>query len=396
MKFTCSSSNLQKAVSIVEKAIPSRTPIPILENMYLSIQDQTLFLRGNDLEIAIEYTLPINASEPGSILIKSKTLSSMLGKLQNKTLDFSKNDAFEVHISAETVNFNVSGIDVAEYPDFPKINAGLEFRLSIASLKEMIKHTLFCVSSDEKKSHLNGIFLKSESGQLTCVSTDGYRLALYQLKPESFVPDFTVIIPQKTLADFQKILQVVDFSEDVLLSVSEKQVSFRMGSIVLISRTIESKFPDYTKVIPKMPSQSVLISRRAFFDACERASIVASEANNVVSLLVGMDTVIMTSRASSMGSFYEELKLSRQMGNDVIRVVFNVHLVLDALKHMDSDDVKVSCNDGLSPCIFEPSTGSDYFYVVMPIKTNEFQEEKTEPHVYQSVESVSHAEEIME
>ncbi len=379
MKFGCQNTLLQKAVNIVEKSVPTRTSIPILENIYLSVDNQELTLRGNNTEIGIEYKIPVqNVEVTGSVLVKSKTLSSILSKFSDQFLTITVDSQNKMKIMGENVDFDLLCMPVSEYPVFPEITQGETFSFKIAELKEIFSRTLFSVSTDETKQFLNGILFKGVESVLHGVSTDGYRLALKKMPMEG-LKDFESIIPFKALNELNKIIGVMDNEQSVQMIISMRQVAFVWDKFIMISRVLEGKFPDFKQVLPQAPQNAFYISRRALLDACERANIIATFSNNVVRMNLTDDQVSIRSNASAMGDFFESMKLSRLAGTGEARVSFNVKLLLDALRNMDSDDVKMSFNDGLSPCLLEPVSGGDYLYVVMPIRTNDFHEAPVAP-----------------
>ena len=163
MKFLCQSSKLQRGIGVVEKAVSSRTTLPVLENIFFEVKGKNLILRGNDLEVGIEFVMPVDdVSAEGKVLVKAKTISSIVSKLQNQSLDFQASEDGKVVIRAGRVDYNLLGMKVDEYPEFPSVESGLKVVLKVGELKELIKHTIFAVSFDETKQFLNGILVKSE------------------------------------------------------------------------------------------------------------------------------------------------------------------------------------------------------------------------------------------
>jgi DNA polymerase-3 subunit beta len=374
MKFGCQSSLLQKAVNIVEKAVPERTSVPVLENIYLSLHNNELTLRGNNMEIGIEYKIPVENMEiPGTVLVKAKTISSILSKLSNQVVTISVDSNFKMKITGENVDFDLLCLSVEEYPIFPEIQSGDTISIKISDLREMLARTLFSVSTDETKQFLNGILFRSFDSILHLVATDGYRLALKKTAMES-LGDMELIVPFKALNELNKIIQGLEPDSVMTVSVSQRQLSFSMDNFLMVSRVLDGKFPDFRQVLPQNPQHAFYVSRRALLDACERANIIATFSNNVIRVSLNDEAIAIRSNASAMGDFFESMKLSRLAGNGESRISFNVKLLLDALRNMDSDDVKISFNDGLSPCLLEPVSGGDYLYVVMPIRTNDYQE----------------------
>ncbi|NBV41554.1 DNA polymerase III subunit beta, partial [bacterium] len=231
------------------------------------------------------------------------------------------------------------------------------------------------VSFDETKQFLNGILAKFESGVLNFVATDGYRLALKRLSVGSDGGDFSLIIPFKAMSELNKILVGFDDQKVVSFNVTESQVSFSVDDFLLISRVIKGQFPDFRQVMPKHSDNLFVVSRSAMINASERAFIIASVSNNVVRLTFTDHSLVIRANAASMGEFCEELDVKRNQGEGEVKIAFNVKLVLDGIRGIDSDDIRIEFNQGTAPCVVRSVNDEDYLYIVMPIRTSDFQDD---------------------
>ncbi len=373
MKFTCDSDEFKTGISVVEKAISSRPSMPILDNIYFELGNEQLCLRGNDLEIGIEQVIPIsNVESTGKVLLKAKTISHIVSKMNKQTVCFSAIDG-SVNIKSEQADFDLLGLAPDDYPVFPDVQDGVDVQLSVGDIKDLIKHTLSSVSTDDTKQFLNGILMKSEADKIFFIATDGYRLSL---KTQNMVPveqGFSVIAPSKAVSELYKIIQNIEESQPVKMTISERQISFKVGQFLLVSRVIQGQFPDYQQVVPKETQYKFSISRRALLDACDRASIIAASANQVVRLQFEQDKMRLMASATGLGDFKEELNIQRLSGEGNINVAFNVKLILDAIKILDADEVTLSFSSELSPCKLEVVDDEMYLYIIMPIRTSDFQ-----------------------
>ena len=361
-------------MGIVDKAIPVRTSMPILENMLIELNSGELKLTGNDLEIGIQNSIRIeNESTNGSVLVKSKILLSILSKLQNQTVQISVDENNSMSLKSENVDFDILCSSKEGYPEFPSLSTDISFDVKVSELRDLIKHTIFSVSMDETKQFLNGILIKNEGNDLFFVSTDGYRLSLKKHTLESIEKEFYVIVPYKAMNELNKIIQVLEPDKIVQVKLSDTQVSFALDSFLMISRIINGKFPDYNQVLPKQTENIFTLSRRICLEAAERASIIATSSNNVVRFIFEGDKLGIKANAIGLGEFYEEIAITRISGEGEVRVAFDVKLLLEALRNIESDEFKIKCNDGATPFMFEPISEGDYMYVIMPIRANEFQ-----------------------
>ena len=373
MKFDCSVQELTRQVHIVERAISIRTTVAALENIYFELTEGELLLRGSNLEISIESRFPVSHSELGSALLKSKTVSNIVSKLDVGHVFVELESDGKMVIKTDSVEFDLISTDVSSYPVFPSVEDGIQLQLTVEDLLDLIRSTIFAVSFDETKPFLNGVLVKNEGDQLFFVATDGYRLSLKKMSiamPES---DFNVIVPFKALSELSKILHGVDSDSTIFLTISSNQISFKLPNLLFISRVIHGQFPDYKMVIPETVENSFTLSRKVFLDACERASIIASEDNNVVRLTFNDSDVMMQANAASMGEFQETIMLERLEGEGESTIAFNVRLILDSIKNLEMESLKIEFNNGLSPCVVKPVLEQDYTYVLMPIRAAEYQ-----------------------
>ncbi len=377
MKFQCDSQSLQKSVSIVEKAVSPRSPMQVMENIFFELKDGRLTLRGNDMEIGIQNSIPVTSFEgDGRVLIKAKTISSIVSKLGGNQIDVTVDAGNKFIIKAEQVDFDILGTPSDEYPVFPAIESGNRLTLTVQELRTLIRYTIFAVSFDETKQFLNGVLIKNEGSNLVFVSTDGYRLSIRKHPLATPVSDFSVIVPFKALNELNKILGSESADTEVSINISPNQVAFSMGDFKLVTRIIQGQFPDYNQVIPKESVNRFTISRRAFVDASDRSSIIASSSNNVVRYQFTDSLLNITANAPKMGEFKENIPLDRQAGTGTLKVAFNVRLLLDAIKNLEADDVVFSINNELSPCVIRPVNDEWYTYIIMPIRTSDFSEEE--------------------
>ena len=386
MKFKCKGNDLLKGLNIAEKAIPNRSSLPVLENVYLDVSNNQLTLLGNDLEIGIKHSMPIQNQEvEGKLLLKSKTLSNILSKLSNEEITVEADDKNHVKIGTEKVEFDLLGQEVESYPTFPTLEQGNQFSVTCQELKELIKHTLYAVSFDETKQFLNGILFRVEDKSLSFIATDGYRLAIKKLMIDQSIKDCNVIVPYKAMNELNKILQQKKPEDTVQINLSENQVGFVMSDILILTRIIQGQFPDYKQVLPKETNNQYTIDRRSFSDALERGNVIATESNNVVRLGFDDSHLMLKANAISLGDFQESIDVARTTGSGSSNIAFNVKLLLDVVKTVEQSDLVIRFNDELSPCVIQTNESDSFYYIIMPIRTNEFQNQTEEEAVSQAV-----------
>ncbi len=383
MKFSVNRSELTLGVNTVCKAISNRTTLPVLENLFLELDNNKIVMRGNDLELGIEYILPVNVLESSNstgVLVKANTLNEILSKLNSDDVDIELNDQLKCNIKSSAIDFDIHGISVSEYPQFPEIEKDVQFELNSAVLLDLIKHTIFSVSYDETKQFLNGIKIESKANRCDFISTDGFRLSLKYEQFEQELPEFSCIVPYKTMNELSKILTSVK-SDKIKIFLSERQISFKVGTSTIVSRLINGRFPDYKQVLPKNTLFEYKISRQLLLSAADRANIIASHSNFVARFNFTDSMLTISASNSKLGDYVEQLEIQRHLGEREITVSFNIKLLQEALKIIDQQDVVFEINSELSPCVIKPVGDQTYTHILMPIRMSEFSssaEEKEE------------------
>ena len=374
MEFTCKSNEFKEMIQIVEKAVSQKSSVAVLENIYLELTEQKLIFRGNNLEMGIENILPIdNVVSSGNILVKAKTLSSIVSKIDNEHIHIRVDENNKFFIKSGAIDMEINSCSVEDYPVFPTVDAGVKFSIKSNDLIDLIKYTIISVSYDATKQFLNGILIKSEGDQLYFVATDGYRLAL---KKQTILPleqSVNSIIPYKSLLELLKIFQGLSEECSVDVIISDGQVSFKINDFILISRLIQGQFPDFNQVIPQNSSHIYKIKKDDLLAATERASIIASASNNVLRLLFDETQLSKHANAKGLGEFKEDVVIERLKGDSQIKIAFNVRLVLDVLKVVSTDYITVHLNNELSPCRIMEDGNENFSYIIMPVRTADYQ-----------------------
>jgi DNA polymerase-3 subunit beta len=377
MEFTCDKKELQLGVSIVEKIVTTRSTLPVIGNILFEASKGGLRLSANNLEIGIELGLKASVTKEGSLLLPAKTLSGIVSKLPEGSIGFKLNENGTMRISYDQSNFNLHSLPSDEFPSLPKVKDGKSFSVDPELFVSMIKHTIFAASGSEEKYVLTGVLLEvgkagqaGDNSNLRLVATDGYRLAKrgekVDLKGEAMV---SAIVPARALLELAKVLEGKD--GDVLkVTVSPDQISFRYADVYLVSRLIQGQFPDYRQVIPKKSSTRVLLNTREFLRAAERAAVIASGSANVTSFEVKAGKMYLSANTPDVGNVTEVLNAEIK-GGEKARVSFNIRLITDVLNVIATEKVAVELGEGLSPGVIKPEDGTEYVYIVMPIRTQE-------------------------
>jgi len=364
MKIICSKENLLEGINVVQKAVSTKTTLPILEGILLEA-DEKLKMTGNDLEIGIECYVEADVRKKGSIVLSSRMFGDIIRRLPNSEVMIEVKENNSVSIECENSLFEIKGIAPEGFPAIPSVNKENGIKMSQRVIKDMIKQTIFAVSTDENRPILTGSLFEYRSGKFTIVSIDGYRLALRMMPTESETEDRNLVIPGKTLNEIAKIIQAVD--EDLFIYTTDNQILFDMGNCILVSRLLEGEYLNYAGIIPKEHETKVTVNTKELLACFERASLVITndERRYPVRLNVSDDKIVITSN-TEVGNVREEIRT--EMEGRELEISFNPRYFVEALRVIDNEMVNIYFTTSIGPCTVKPLQGEEFAYLVLPIR----------------------------
>jgi DNA polymerase III subunit beta len=365
MKFICKRTDLAHGVQTVLNAVSNRNTLPILSNILFELEEDLLRLTTTDLEVSIKCQIPAHVTEPGSITIPAKRLSEIVRELPDSDVTVSVSDNSLVTLSCEKSLFKINGLPKDDYPVLPKSKNEKGFNLSKKELHEMIKRTVFSVSTDETRYVLNGVLFTVDDNIMRMVSTDGHRLALIEQKLEKTpTQKFNYIVPSKALQELSKIL---DDEGEINIQLNENQIIFSNDEVILMSRLIDGQFPNYNQVIPKDTDKNIDCQTDVLLSATRRVALMASDKSSSVKYTMSNNKLLITANTPEVGEAQEEMEIEYTGEN--ISVAFNAKYVLDVLKNIGSKDCVIGLSTSLNPGVFTPkSEDKKYVCIVMPMR----------------------------
>ena len=365
MKIVCSKENLVEGINIAQKAVASKTTLPVLEGILLEGGDQ-LKLTGNDLEIGIECFVEADIRQKGSVVLNCKMFGDIIRRMPEAEILIEVKENNLVIIECENSYFELKGLSSSGFPAIPEIKKDNTFKISQKILREMIRQTIFSVSIDENRPILKGSLLECKGGDINLVSIDGFRMAVRKNEIEGIVREFSVVIPGKTLNEIAKILQPVD--EEVVIYNSHNQILFDLGACKVVSRLLEGEYLNYRSIIPKEFETKALVSTKDILSSLERASLITmDERRYPVKFLIGENKIIITSN-TELGAVREEVKVSTEGGS--LDIGFNPRYFIDALKVIEDEKIEIYFTSNIGPCTIKPVDGKEkYAYMILPIRT---------------------------
>lgn len=366
MLITCNTSELNKAIQTAQRAIVSKPSTPIFSCIHLLAQNNQLTIQAMDLNMAISCTIDANITEPGEIVVSAKHISELVRKLTAETVTITKSqDNKTIKVTSGKADYQLLLMNEDDYPKFPTVDGKKSLTIEDTKIKELIKKTIFSCSSDDARPLFTGILVEAKDDKLTFVGTNTHRLAVKSL-PQPTEEPLSMIIPSKVLNEISRNL-VSDVPQEVKISLLNNQIMVVIDDVIIVSRLIEGKFPDYNKVIPAKFAVKCSVKAKELASAVERVALFSTEGDySTVKMSIAQGQMLLTSSSADVGTGKEVLDCTTE--GDALNVAFNAKYLLDILKNVESEEVLLSMNTSLSPvCITTPEE-DNYIYIVTPVR----------------------------
>lgn len=371
MKFVVKKEDLYNGIKIVERATSVKALQPVLMNILIETIDKaTIKLIATDLDYTVIAEVDAQVEEEGKITLPSKTLNEIVSKLGDKLVTFEMNEGeTTVNITCQNSKFDIIGISASEFPDeFLDIQVREEegFDIEIKPLAKAVKQAGFAAATYEASNLLSGIVCDISSNIMEIASTDGNRLARVRESIDNKDNHAKqLIIPSKTLNEFIKMTSFLD--EDVVrIYTEDSKLIIKSEKTITVSRLLSGQFPKYNMLIPQESPKEAMVDGSLMTSALERVAIMVNEKTCIVKLEFSHNNLKLTADTPDSGKSEENLEIDYE--GEELTIAFNYKFVLEALKNIDSDIVKVGLNTPLSATMFRPDNDEDYVCLIMPVQ----------------------------
>ncbi len=370
VKLSVMQENLARGLSVVSRAVSSRSTLPVLANVLLRTEDAGLKLTATNLEIGITYWVPGKIETDGATTVPARLLTDLVSSLPaSEKVDLELQGADTLHLRCGRFATHVKGIDADEFPTIQTAGERPTTRVSQKVLKQALEEVIFAAASDEARPILTGVLAKFEGSKLTLAAADNYRIAVRTIEVLDPVEAASVVIPARALAELARILSDTDDPVELVLAQARNQVLFHLEGIDLVSRLIDGQFPNYQTVLPATHATRAELDREELLRAVRPAALIASSSANIVKLQVGGDEgggVVVTATAD-VGDYTGDVEATIE--GDPTTIAFNARYLNDVLGNVQADRFALELNGPLSPGVFRPVGDDAYVHVVMPVRT---------------------------
>ena len=370
MKFICDKEKLLKAINSVTKAVAIRTTMPILEGILIQTNDNDIKFTCYDLELGIEYIInDCKVTEQGATVVNAIMFSEIIRKLPDTEIKIEVNDKNLLVIECEGSLYKLATMNPEEFPELPEINVENSVVIEQNVLKDMIRKTIFAISTEENRPIFTGSLFEVKNNKLNVVAVDGFRLAWKNKFLQEKTNDFTAVIPGRTLTEINKIM--TDSFDMIKIGIAKNQALFELENCKIVTRLLDGEFLNYASVIPEKWETRIRVNRSILANCFERISLISSssiEKEKKYPVKVEVDVgKIVISCTNQTGDAKEELFVNTEGKN--LEAGFNPKYFLDVFRNIDDEEVYIDFGTSISPCIIRSvEEEGDYKYMILPIR----------------------------
>ncbi len=367
MRFTIAREKLQEGLAAVAASIPAKTTLPVLANILVETTERGIRLSGTDLDIAVSTEVTADVETPGAITIPAKKLSEIARELPPAPVKIAAAGEQRITLECGRSRFKLLGLPRDEFPTFPSVRFNESWRVKSGDLQKLIAATSFAVSSEESRPILNGVLWELRPEFMRMVATNGHRLSKMELPIASSGGQTSdLIVPPKALDQIRRLFPA---DEELEIARGDNHLGFRSPMTSVFTRLIEGPYPNYDQVIPKDNEKIAIIDRIALTGALKRMSVIASDQTHRIKLSFTSGMLKFAVQTPDLGEAQDELPV-RYTG-DQLDIGFNAAYLLEILRYMPTDEVKLTFKAPERAATIEPEAWDDsakYLCLVMPLR----------------------------
>src|SRR6185503_1910346 len=367
MRFTISREKLQEGLAAVTPTTPPKTTLPVLANILVETTDRGIRLSGTDLDIAVTTEVAADIEAQGAITIPAKKLSEIAKELSPSPVRIATSGEQRITIDCGRSHFKLLGLPRDEFPNFPTVKFDSSWRIKSGDLQKLIQHTSFAVSNEESRPILNGVLWELKPETMRMVATNGHRLAKMEVPIKSSgAPAADLIVPPKALEQIRRLFPA---DEELEIARGENHLGFRSPFTAVYTRLIEGPYPNYDQVIPRDNDRVAVADKIALPSALKRMSVIASDQTHRIRLSFNSGILRFSVQTPDLGEATDELAV--RYAGDQLDIGFNASYLLEILRYIPTDEVKLTFKAPERAATVEPEGWSDpatYLCLVMPLR----------------------------
>lgn len=370
MKLKIKKDEILKGLQRIQGVVDKKNTMPILSNMLLVADGKGIEIIATDLEIGLRGRYVADVEKSGAVTVSAKKMFEIVRELPEEDIQIRVEEGNWVKIVSGHSQFKLVGLPKEEYPSMPDVAEEGMISMDGATLRDMIKKTLYAAGENDARYVLNGLFVHlspAKSGlNIRMVGTDGHRLSMIDRIVDAKHKEESVIVPKKAMIEIRRLLEEDSSQEGFQIGFSKNHALFKRDGLVMVSKLIDGNYPNYLQVLPTQNTKKVSVSKDIFTHAVKRVSILSKEKTNAVKLQLEKNTLLLSTNNPEVGEANEELSIDYT--GESISIGFNSRYLMDVLMAMDKETITLELNDSLSPCLVKEEGNDAYKCVVMPMR----------------------------
>ena len=355
---------LAEAAQNVQKAVMTKTAMPILEGILFNASGNSLNLTGYDLEIGIETTIEADVIEEGSVIINARKFCDIIRHIPHDKIILEVDDKMQCKLYCGDIEYFMTGINSKDYPELPVIIGAKNIDVDQKKLKDMVKKTIFSVAVNDVRGIHKGIKFEIEAGEIRLVAIDSHRIAIRREFISYNDEAISFVVPAKTMGEIIKLIG--DEDEFVKISLGRRHIMFTINGYTVISRLLEGEFMKYDSIIPREFNTVIRTNTKTFIECIERVSVIITERMKSALRLEFKEGELFASTVTALETANEKMEVS-QDGND-IEIGVQSRFILDALRVCEEEEVLINMVNPLSPVCIVPTSGNSFLYLILPVR----------------------------
>lgn len=364
MKIEVLQEQLLVGLGIVSRAVAAKAQLPVLSHVLIEAKNEGLVLSATDLEIGIRARVPAKVIEEGRVAVPAKIFGEFLSSINPGKVSLNERDG-SLSLVSGAYKSKFQTISAEEFPAIGELGAqDMLAEIKTSELAAAIERVVFASAKDSLRPVLTGVLWEVGAKKIRLVATDGFRLAIEELKIQTKSEHLSLLVPSRVMTEVDKLSQggkVVRFGH----MVSSNQVYFKIGEVEVVSQLLSGNYPDYGKILPKEFATEVVVGREELLQAARAAHIFARDNSNMIKLTIGEGKLVLSSSSPERGDCNIEVPIS--LSGEGLEIIFNAKYILDHLAIMDSASLWMGLGTKLSPALIRDPKRETGQYVVMPI-----------------------------
>lgn len=366
MKIICDSAELSRVCMNIQRTVSSKSTIPALEGILIESGDGKVKLTGYDLEVGSVVLLNAETTDNGRVVLNAKNLCDILRMVPEDVVSIEWDDRNICKIKSGETEYSIIGTSADEYPELPSLSKFSPVKIKQSILKDMIRKTIFSVSTGERNPVHTGVKFEITQGRIVLVAVDGARLAVRREDVDYNAEEngeLSFVVPAKTLNEITKLSS--DDEGEIEIRVGDRHIIFKINEYEIVSRLLEGNFLNYKSAIPMTYATRIIVPTRNLIECIERTSLIITDKSSPVRCIVE-NGIMKFSSVTAIGTAND--KMAADIEGENIEIGFNNRFVLDCLKACDVDEIKIEMTSANQPITFAPLEGDSFFFLVLPVR----------------------------